>query len=102
MGQRIEVLDTDVIGEVAIFDTDRSFGGMAGETYTTIDGARAVNTYPAGLAEKLMLSDGSIRSVFVYSNAVSVSRAGGWTDDSLARSSDEISNFFVVYEDNRS
>lgn len=101
MGQRIEVLDADVLGEVAIFDTDRSLSGMDGETYTTIDEARAANTYPAGLAERLMLADGSIRSVYTYSNAISVSRSGGWTDETVARSSDLITNFFVVYEENR-
>lgn len=77
MGQRIEVLGTSVIGEVAIFDTDRSLGGMEGETYATIEDASSGSTYPAGLAERLMRQDESIRLVYVYSNALSVSRAGG-------------------------
>ena len=102
MGQRIELLGTDIVGEVAIFDTDRSLSGMEGETYATLDETRARSTYPAGLAERLMLADGSIRLVYVYSNALSVSRAGGWTDSAIARVASEITNFFIVYAENKS
>ncbi len=102
VGQPIKILGTTLLGEVAIFDTDRSFGGMDGETYETLAEARAASTYPAELAERLMLSDGSIRLVYVYSNALSVSRAGGWADSSAEAVANEIANFFVVYTENKS
>ena len=101
MGQRIEVLGTSVIGEVAIFDTDRSLGGMEGETYATLEEARSSSTYPAALAERLLREDGSIRLVYVYSNALSVSRARGWTDAAIDQVASEITNFFIVYADNK-
>ena len=85
MGQRIEVLDVDIVEDVAMFDTDRSFGGMEGEAFSTLDEARSATTYPADLAERLMLADGSIRGVFVYSNVVSVNRSGGWDDGAVAK-----------------
>jgi len=74
---------------------------MDGETYTTLQEARSRATYPSELAERLMLADGSIRLVYIYSNALSVSRAGGWPDSAVAQVEGEITNFFIVYADNK-
>lgn len=91
----------DVVDEVAMFDTDRSLTGMQGEAYSTLDEARSANTYPSQLAERIMLDDGSVLGVYVYSNVVSVNRSGGWNDQSTAKTSDVIKNFFIVYDENR-
>lgn len=101
VGQPIEVQSTTVVGDVALFATDRTFGGQEGESYTTLDEARASDTYPSLLAERLFLADGAIRRVYVYSNALSVQRADGWTEDDLEDARQVIRNFFVIYDENR-
>lgn len=100
MGQLIEVRAV-VLGDVAIFDTDRSLSGQDGETFTSVDGARAGDTYPALVAAALFEHDAALVSVYVYSNTISVKRSGQWSDEQAAEASDVIRNFLVYYEENR-
>ena len=100
MGQLIEV-EPVVLGDVAIFDTDRSLSGQDGETYTTLEAAQANDTFPAMAAAALFEHDSSLASVYVYSNTISVKRAGRWSDEQAADAAEVIRNFLVFYEENR-
>ncbi len=100
MGQLIEV-EPVVLGDVAIFDTDRSLSGQDGETYTSLAAAQAVDTYPAMAAAALFEHDAGLVSVYVYSNTISVRRSGQWSDEQAAAAADVIRNFLVFYEENR-
>lgn len=100
MGQLIEVEATKM-GNVAIFDTDRSLSGQDGETYTSEVDAADVDTFPAALARALFAHDPSLSSVFVYSNTVSIGRSAEWNDDAMSDMAEVIRNFLVYYEENR-
>ena len=95
MGQRIVLRTSAVIGDVAIFDTDRTISGQDGESFTSVEAARNGISFSARLAERLFESDDAIDSVFVQSNAVTIRRAGGWgsTDEAGA----VIEGFFEFY-----
>lgn len=94
MGQRIEVRPL-ALGEVAIFDTDRSITGQDGHTFT---GPVQSEGIPASLANRLFANDPEIEHVHVLSNTVSVRRLGGWSEADLARAAEVVSNLFVFYE----
>lgn len=95
MGQPIAV-NARQIGEVAVFDLDRSLTGQDGIAYR--EPPNSGEDPPAVAARRLFAADEEIESVFVLSNAVTVSRVGGWTSDSLAGASDILHNLFVVYD----
>ena len=101
MGQLIEV-DHLVLGDVALFDTDRSFSGQEGETYPDEATASASSTVPAKVAAELFAAVPSLLSVYVFSNTVSVSRTGGWSPDHLRTAGEIIRNSLVHYSSNRS
>lgn len=94
MGQLIEVTATPV-GNTALFDLDRSLTGQDGLVFTAppVDG-----DWPAVLARRLWKEDGSVDSVYILSNTVSVRRGDAWDTDSLAAASDVIAKLFVHYE----
>ncbi|MEX0797223.1 MAG: ferredoxin--NADP reductase [Acidimicrobiia bacterium] len=95
MGQTIEVKST-LIGDVALFDTDRSLTGQDSHSFAgTSDG----DDPPALLANRLFDSDPSVLHVHVLSNTVSIERDGGWDDASLAAARSVIANLFVFYDE---
>ena len=98
MGQLIEV-DHLLLGDVAVFDTDRSLSGQEGETYRSADEARQAGTFPARLASALFEVNPALTSVYIFSNTVSVRRFGGWTEELLAAMSDTIRKSLVFYQD---
>jgi len=98
LGQLIEV-DHLLLGEVAVFDTDRSLSGQEGETYRSAEAAGQADTFPARLAAELFEVTPSLTSVYVFSNTVSVRRFGGWTDDLLTAMSDTIRHSLAFYRD---
>ena len=100
MGQLIEV-EHLVMGEVAIFDTDRSFSGQDGETFTSEESATAAGTYPGLVAAALLAHDDAVNSVYVYSNTISARRRGEWSPDQAEAAAIVIRNFLVYYEENR-
>ena len=100
MGQLIEV-DHLLLGDVAIFDADRSFSGQEGETYTGAEAASDSGTVPGRVASELFAALPSIVSVYVFSNTVSVRRAGGWTDEQASAAAGIIRNSLVHYASNR-
>lgn len=101
MGQTINVSPATVVGQVALFDTDRSLSGQDGETYHTAADAEAGTTFPAALAQELFETDRVISSVYVYSNVVSVERPAGWDDAAKTGMSEAIRDFFVIYDENK-
>lgn len=100
MGQLIEV-EPVRLGNVVIFDTDRSLSGQDGETFTDAESAASAGTFPGLVAEALFAHDASLVSVYVYSNAISVRRSGDWTDAQTDEAGEVIRNFLVHYEENR-
>lgn len=101
MGQTIKVSAPTVVGQVALFDTDRSLSGQDGETYRTVSEAAAGSTFPAALAGRLLDIDRLVSSVYVYSNVISVERPAGWAAETQQAMSDAIRDFFVIYDENK-
>lgn len=95
MGQRIVLRDSTIIGDVAIFDTDRTISGQDGESFTSLAAAREGISFSARLATRIFEADDAVDSVFVQSNAVTVRRAGGW--DGAAGVGAVIEGFFEFY-----
>ncbi len=98
MGQPITV-QGQVVGDVALYDTDRSITGQDGGGFASLEEAESGLGYGARLAERLFTADEAISHVFVQSNSVSVQRSGGWPQDAVDASGDVISRFFVFYSE---
>ena len=58
MGQTIILKGRTVIGDVAMFDMNRSLAGQAGESYGSIADTEVSTTYPAVLARRLFEAAG--------------------------------------------
>ena len=99
MGQVINVTKITVIGDAAVFDSDRSISGQDGNGYSSAAEAADDSTFPARLAEAIFGSDPSIGSVHVASNSVVVKRQDGWDDSTTAATADVIRDFFVFYRE---
>lgn len=98
MGQPITV-QAQVIGDVALFDTNRSITGQDGGGFGSALEAVAGDGLGAALATRLFAADAGITHVFVHSNSVSVQRAGGWAQHQVDAAGSVISRFFVFYRD---
>lgn len=96
MGQIIEVLDATVLGDVALFDTDRSFTGQDGVSVASGDSTAGIG---GELASALFGADEAIAAVYTLSNTLSVTRSGGWDDDSVAVASEALRTFFLFYDE---
>ncbi|MFP3913852.1 MAG: hypothetical protein ACLFWM_03185 [Actinomycetota bacterium] len=96
MGQTIEINGARRIGDVLVIDTDRSLAGQDGEAYTPGYTASSP-TFPARLAERLFEADVDIDRVHVMSNAVTISRSGGWTDEAENLARQVVTGFFRYY-----
>lgn len=97
MGQRIEIDDTTVVDDAAVFATNRSFTGTDGEGYTNAGDTEGVDTFPAKLAAELFESDSSLSRVYIDQNSLIVQRSGGWPSDALKATSTVIEDFFLYY-----
>ena len=100
MGQTIEVTSV-VLGDVALFDTDRSITGQDGHAFESGTEASEGTTTAARLAEELFASNATIDHVFVLSNQVAVRRNDEWSEDRVGEIAALIRDFFVFYEENR-
>jgi ferredoxin--NADP+ reductase len=96
MGQPIEVTTT-VLGDIAIFDADRSFTGQDGHSFTAPDNGTEP---PEILAARLFGSDPEIKHVHVLSNTVSVQRNNGWLEKELRDATMIVERLFVFYDPN--
>lgn len=99
MGQVINVTKITIIGDAAVFDSDRTISGQDGDGYSSAAEAAAGATFPARLAEAIFGVDPLIGNVHVASNSVVVKRDRGWDDAATAATSDVIREFFVFYND---
>lgn len=97
MGQHIEVLSTETVGDVLVIDTNRTLGGQDGEGYEAQETARSGITLPARLSARLMDLDPWINRVFTLSNTVTLRRQGGWTPREVERVSESVAEFFLFY-----
>lgn len=97
MGQSIVIEDHTVVGDVAMFSTDRSITGQDGVAFGSIEEARASSIFPGTLAERLFAEDPGVDHVFVASNQVVVRRPGGWDAAQLSAASDIIIELFRFY-----
>lgn len=98
MGQTIEINGARRIGNVLVIDTNRSLAGQDGEAYAP-GYTTSSPTFPARLAERLFEADADIDRVHVMSNAVSISRAGGWDDEARSAVEEVVRRFFRFYPD---
>jgi ferredoxin--NADP+ reductase len=96
MGQLIEMSSTP-LGDVALFDTDRSLTGQDSHTFTAPSDR---TDPPATLANRLFESDAGVRHVHILSNTVSVERDGGWDEAALTAAEEIIANLFIFYDRN--
>jgi ferredoxin--NADP+ reductase len=94
MGQKITV-SAIPIGDVAVFDLDRSLTGQDGVTFLE---PPAGSTPPETLARRLWESDDRLQSVYVLSNTVSIRREADWKKDEVDSVSDIIANLFIHWE----
>ena len=97
LGQQIEVLNTHLVGDVLLIDTNRTLGGQDGEGYSDRDAALSGKTFPALLSARLMDVDPQINRVFTLSNALTVRREGGWSPGQVQEISESVSKFFLFY-----
>jgi hypothetical protein len=99
LGQTIEVIGTKVVGDVAMFDTDRSITGQSGKTFESGEEAVASESFPGMLAGRLFERLAGLAHVFVASNLVVVGRSGSWDEGALDEARRIITDFFVFYPD---
>ncbi|MGH9168519.1 MAG: hypothetical protein ACRD02_11915 [Acidimicrobiia bacterium] len=100
MGQLIRVASVPM-GDLAVFDTDRSITGQDGHEYGSLEEARAGQTFPSELAARLFEADGEVGHVYVLFNQVVVRRSGPWEEEALEGAAEVIRTFFVFYEQNK-
>jgi ferredoxin/flavodoxin---NADP+ reductase len=94
MGQRITVSSIP-IGNVAVFDLDRSLTGQDGMSFFEAPLGR---TPPEVLARRLWEADGLLQSVYVLSNTVSVRRDSDWVEDDVEAAAEIIAGLFIHWE----
>lgn len=94
MGQRIRVTAIPV-GDVAIFDLDRSLTGQDGMLFETRPEG---DSWPEVLARRLFDSDDQIERVYILSNEVTVTRSSEWEQADLDRAAEVIANLFIFWE----
>ncbi len=97
MGMPITVRPPRTVGDVAVFDTDRSVTGQDGAGFPDAAAAALGDTAPARLAKRLFAWDPETEHVFVASSQVVVRRRGGWDDASRDGAAAVIAGFFVHY-----
>ena len=100
MGQTIEVKSV-VLGDVALFDTDRTVTGQDGHGFAAGSDAPEETTTAARLAAALFGSDPAINHVFVMSNQVTARRTSAWSEETAAAAGGVIRDFFIFYDENR-
>lgn len=99
MGQVITITGTTIVGDAAIFDSDRSISGQDGSGYPSAAEAADDTNFPGRLAGAIFASDAAVSHVHVASNSVVVKREGGWDDAATSTTAAVIRDFFVYYDD---
>lgn len=96
MGQAIQV-QPQVIGEVAVFTTDRGMTGQDGSGYESADEAAADASFPGQMASRLFSADDAIDNVWIASNSAVLRRSDGWDDAATTGAAQVIADFFLYY-----
>lgn len=97
MGKPIAVTSRGVVGDVAVFDTDRSITGQDGIGFASAADAAADATFAGKLATRLFEAVPGLGHAFIASSQVVVRRTGGWDDASRSAAESAIAGFFVFY-----
>ena len=98
MGKPIAVISAAIVGEVAVFDTDRSITGQDGTGFDSADAASAAgDSLPGRLSARLFEAIPGLSHAFVASSQVVLRRTGGWDDATHAVAGEVIGRFFVFY-----
>ena len=101
MGQSIEIQSIEVVDDSIIVMMNRSLTSQEGEAYDSLAAAAAAadgeDSFAAILAVRLFEADASIDRVYVASNAVVLTHAGGWDDATTSSLSSVIENLFLFY-----
>ncbi len=100
MGQTIEVKSV-LMGEVALFDTDRTMTGQDGRGFDSVAATSGDTTTAARLAAALFERDPAINRVYVLSNQVTVRQTGEWSDETAATAAGVVRDFLIFYDENR-
>lgn len=101
MGQTISILDKSVIGNVAVFEMNRSLTGQVGEAYASASETETSVTFPAVLARRLFEAVPTLDHVFVAGSSVSVRSGSDWTAEAYEKVEFELRNFFTYWDENR-
>jgi len=97
MGKQITVSATSVVGDVAVFDTDRSITGQDGTGFASAAEAASGEAFSARLATRLFGAVPGLSHVFVASSQVVLRRDRAWDPAALQAAGDVVSGFFVFY-----
>jgi hypothetical protein len=91
----IAVAPAVVIGDSAVFDTNRSVTGQDGIGFDAPPEGQ--DTPPAALAVRLFSAVPGLRHVFIGSSQVVLTRNGGWEHTSVDAAASVIGRLFVHY-----
>ena len=97
MGQPIEELDRARVGDVAIFTLDRNLTSMATRSFDEAPADPGADDFTASLAGRIFSADSDVTRVYAASNAVQVTRIGGWNDAAEAAVGTVIADLYRFY-----
>jgi hypothetical protein len=80
LGQPIEELDRTSVGDVAIFTLNRNVTSMATRSFDEAPADPGTDDFAALLAGRVFAADPAVSHVYAASNAVQVTRSGGWDE----------------------
>ena len=98
MGQQI-VVESELVGEVAVFTGDRSLTGQDPESYRTPPDGGGTGSIGAILATRLFELDDAIDYVYVQSNNVMVRRTVAWDDEARDGTQAVVESLFIHFDD---
>jgi hypothetical protein len=98
LGQPIEELDRTSVGDVAIFTLDRNLTSMATRSFDEAPADPGTDDFTAALADRVFAADSDITRVYAASNAVQVTRTGGWDEAAQGAVSAVIANLYRFYD----
>lgn len=98
MGQVISVAKETVVGDVVVFDTDRSITGQDGTGFASPESATG-DDFAARLAARLFAEVKGVDHVFIASSQVVARNSAGWKPAAVKKAAEVVSNFFVFYNE---
>ncbi len=86
-----------MLGDIAVFVTDRTLAGMTGVRFESPSDAEAKEGVPAKLAARIYAAEGGVRHIHIASNTVTAARVLRWSEIYLADVARAIEEFFLFY-----